>query len=851
MKLSFFIKLFIAFLLFSFILFGLFSLFSKKFYEIDRKNKEYQEVQKALEYKEQLLLDYLNRINSEITAVNNSHTLQEYVKNTSKTKDIIDLFKVLLSSNENILQMKFLNLRGKELLRVDAYGKSIKVVPKEKLENKIIQDDYKNIQILKKDEIWNSTFNIYKEEGEIVLPVKYILRFIIKNEQGFISFVIDVNSLLQKVQKSYNDNTYIFDKEGNFLIHKNSKYSWSKYFFPNKNIYKEYAQDSTNILEFDNYVGDDFISKRVYLNSGNYIILLTKVKQFSFYNFFENFENYFFMMLFFGFIISVILAFLFSNPIANLFKKTEETNRTLDISMKKSSEELNVSLNIIDKHVMSIKLDKEVNIVDVSTAFCDVSGFSKQELIGRSHKVLMHPDMSDEQYDEMWNLVKQGSSKIVELKGIKKDGGYYWVESYIDPIFNDDAEIIGFTAIRNNITDKKIIENLYSDINYQVQEYNAIFENAHSGIGLTDLMGNFRKVNFMFSELLGYTSDELLKMSCFDIILKNSSNLLQKIFVEAQETGFISNIEKIFIHKDGTEIHLEISLNLLPGKKYFVLVVNSLQDKRKLQELNQNLELKIKKEVEKSRQKDKLHQEEQLRNIKLTSIGSLAAGITHEINTPLTYVKGNFEMMGYDIDDLPESEIKTRMKEDTVRIKEGINRIANIVESMREISQSSNEIKENVNIYSTIITALTMTYNRSKQISEIYINDKLFTIDDINKNEYEFICKVQKQRVEQVWIVIVNNALDELSNVVQYEKRVLKIYLTEDETDVIVSFEDNAGGIKEEMMNQIFDAFVSSKEHSGMGVGLNISKKIIEQQNGTITAFNKNGGAVFEVRLKK
>lgn len=68
---------------------------------------------------------------------------------------------------------------------------------------------------------------------------------------------------------------------------------------------------------------------------------------------------------------------------------------------------------------------------------------------------------------------------------------------------------------------------------------------------------------------------------------------------------------------------------------------------------------------------------------------------------------------------------------------------------------------------------------------------------------------------------------------------------------MIVSFEDNAGGIKEEMMNQIFDAFVSSKEHSGMGVGLNISKKIIEQQNGTITAFNKNGGAVFEVRLKK
>jgi C4-dicarboxylate-specific signal transduction histidine kinase len=144
-----------------------------------------------------------------------------------------------------------------------------------------------------------------------------------------------------------------------------------------------------------------------------------------------------------------------------------------------------------------------------------------------------------------------------------------------------------------------------------------------------------------------------------------------------------------------------------------------------------------------------------------------------------------------------------------------------------------------------------MTYNRSKQISRIYLNQKLFDIDDINKNELQFMCEVQKQRVEQVWIVIINNALDELAHCEDYEKRVLNIFLREENDEIVISFEDNAGGIKTEILSTLFEPFISSKTHSGMGVGLNISKKIIEHQNGKITAFNKNNGAVFEVRLKK
>lgn len=851
MRISFYIKIFLAFLAFSFVLLILFLLLFKNFYEMDFRKKETTRIQKSLSVQEKVLEAYVTRMDNKITAMNESEVLNHYLKTKENETQVVDFFKIIMKSNPDILQMKLLNFTGKEMIRVNAKANMLEVVSKENLQNKIIQDYCKEVKALQIGEIWHSNFDINKEEGEISRPILFIVRFVLRTSQGFLSIVVNSQSVLEQMQILQMNNIFIIDKEGNFILHKDPKYNWSKYFFNNQTIHKLYDSETKNILELDDFIGNDFISKRVYLNYKDYIILLKEFENSHYTDFLKEYKEYILSFIIVGFIFAIILSLLFSEPIAKLNQKTEDDNKNLDLTNKRNSEELVESLNIIDKHVMSIRMDKDGIITDASSAFCDFSGFPKGELLGHHHRILIHPDMPKEDYDGLWKILRQGQTFFIELKGIKKDGGFYWVESHIEPIFDAEGDIIGFNAIRNNITDKKIIENLYSDINYQVQQYNAIFQNAYSGIGLIDLEGNFKKVNFMFSELLGYSSSELLHMSCFDIVHKNSKNFLQKIFVEAQEIGSISNIEKIFMHKEGSSIHLEMSLNLLPDKHHFVVVVNSLQDKRKLQELNQNLEIRIKEEVEKSREKDRIHQQEQIENIKLKSIGSLAAGITHEINTPLTYVKGNFEMMGYDIEDLPESELKTRMLEDSIRIKEGINRIANIVESMREISQSSNEAKEKVNIYSTIITALTMTYNRSKQISRIYLNQKLFDIDDINKNELQFMCEVQKQRVEQVWIVIINNALDELANKEDYEKRGLNIFLQEEDDEIVVSFEDNAGGIKPTILKTLFEPFTSSKTHSGMGVGLNISKKIIEHQNGKITAFNKNDGAVFEVRLKK
>ena len=276
--------------------------------------------------------------------------------------------------------------------------------------------------------------------------------------------------------------------------------------------------------------------------------------------------------------------------------------------------------------------------------------------------------------------------------------------------------------------------------------------------------------------------------------------------------------------------------------------INKPIDIRKLLEVIKKNTIPV---VEKKQLEEKLQEQEKerIQQAKFSAIGQLTAGITHEINTPLTYIKGTFEMMQMDIDDLEESDIKTQMQTDTKTIVDGIRRIENIISAMKEMSTQSKVEKEETNIYETLLIALTMTHNKCKHISPVYLNGQQYTTM-LDHNELQFMANIQKQRIEQVWIVIINNAMDELMKSGEFHERKLEITIdyTQDEK-IKVKFKDNAGGIDESIMDKLFEPFKSTKESSGMGIGLNIAQSIVHDNDATIKAYNEDGGAVFEVIL--
>jgi len=142
----------------------------------------------------------------------------------------------------------------------------------------------------------------------------------------------------------------------------------------------------------------------------------------------------------------------------NLRKRQIELE-TISKTIQEQNEKLKQYTKLIDKNIITSSTDLKGNITYVSDAFCFISGYTKEELLEKSHRIVKHPDMPKEIYEELWNTITQDKTWSGEIKNLKKDGGYYWVKASISPIFENDKKV-GYTAIRQDITDKKIIEEI-------------------------------------------------------------------------------------------------------------------------------------------------------------------------------------------------------------------------------------------------------------------------------------------------------------------------------------------------------------------------------------------------------
>jgi len=90
--------------------------------------------------------------------------------------------------------------------------------------------------------------------------------------------------------------------------------------------------------------------------------------------------------------------------------------------------------------------------------FCEIAGYTPAELKGQPHNIIRHPDMPKAAFAQMWETIKSGQSWNGIVKNLRKDGLYYWVETEISPVRDDEGNITGYIAARKPASRKNIDE---------------------------------------------------------------------------------------------------------------------------------------------------------------------------------------------------------------------------------------------------------------------------------------------------------------------------------------------------------------------------------------------------------
>lgn len=130
--------------------------------------------------------------------------------------------------------------------------------------------------------------------------------------------------------------------------------------------------------------------------------------------------------------------------------------KTQELEKKDTLKILQEYKDAVDESAIVSKADPRGFIIYANEQFCNISGYTLDELVGKNHNIVRHPDTPVEKFKDLWKTIKKEKKAWRgELKNRKKDGGYYWVSAFIKPILDTDGNIVEYIAIRTDITELK------------------------------------------------------------------------------------------------------------------------------------------------------------------------------------------------------------------------------------------------------------------------------------------------------------------------------------------------------------------------------------------------------------
>ncbi len=479
-----------------------------------------------------------------------------------------------------------------------------------------------------------------------------------------------------------------------------------------------------------------------------------------------------------------------------------------------------------------IAIDHEGCITEFNPAAEQTFGHRRSDLLGRHLvDVIIPPSLRERHRKGFARYLATDASTILgrrlEMTALCADGREIPVELTITRIPQDGFP--AFTGHLRDITERKNNEEALRVAHAQVlrseERWRSVFENSAVGVALTDLNGRFIATNPVYQKMLGYTELELQSLTFADITHEQDLDphaMLISELIAGERQEF--QIEKQYRRKDGTSVWVRSNVSIVPGTERVPRFLMTLSEDITQHKLSEAALAKARSE---------------LTNVaRITSLGVLTAAIAHEVNQPLSGIITNASTC---LRMLSADPPNTDGALETVRrtIRDG-NRASDVITRLRTLYSRKDLSPEwmDLNEAAREVAALSLSeFQRSDVLLRYELADNLPPI------------LADRIQLQQVILNLLRNAVDAMSAIDDRPRELLIRTQRDLENQLQLSVKDTGGGLTPQAAERIFEAFYTTKT-DGMGIGLSISRSIIEAHQGRLWATPNDGpGSTFSFAI--
>ncbi len=518
-----------------------------------------------------------------------------------------------------------------------------------------------------------------------------------------------------------------------------------------------------------------------------------------------------------------------------------------------------------------VTLDRHGRILSSNAFFRNWTGYDEEALRGTEFPSLLARPCPDLERLLQQDELTEASAQRLAVPFRKENGKAVWGQGVVVPIpgENDDEPVL--IVVLADTTRRRVVEQrlhaAHRDLRRSETRYRSLFRDSADMVFVTAQDGTLLDVNDAGARMLGYDwPDELIGRNAaeFYYVAGDRDHFLEEI----TRNGFVKNLEVVMKTRDGEPVFGAESATVVrdpeTDQSLYQGVIHDITDRIKSEQES------IQRSMELSKANEELRQahDELVKREKLASIGQLSAGVAHEINNPLGFVRSNIATLRRYVDkylaflrryrELPDprpAELDAVWSDSGIErtipdirdlfeeTSDGIQRIVAIVTNLKDFSRAgSNEVVDNYDINRGVESGLVIARNEYKYVADVEVQAGEVPPLACNANE-----------INQVLLTLIVNAAQAIGGAGTTDGRIV-ITTWADEDSVYCSVADNGPGIPEDHRKLVFEPFFTTKKAGeGTGLGLSIAYDIIvNRHHGSMTLESTDGsGATFTLGIPR